>query len=210
MRKHIVFFTGIFAILGTGSLSSDCHCPERNLRMFSDRYVKVHVITDISYAGNLIRIEDGTHFETSYEGSPYALDWREGDRITIGLNTDWFSFGFPYYLRNITNGSKITANLKYGPSIGNPYAKRIAGKGVDISENGHRITEALMLDDGSYFSIQPKDRYRVSAWKDFQYILIGETDDSRYPYLLINVNRDEHVAADLLGNSSCNNFSLRE
>ncbi len=156
--------------------------------------IKQHIITDISRKGSLIRIEDGSHWKVSDSYLSILNNWEEGDSVIISVNPYFFSF-YKYALRNVTAGSFVLADMKYGPSVESRFSKQI--EEIDYPLDYDPFKGNVRLTDGSYWNISKRHLGILDRWKEYDYVIIGESDDPYYKYILINVNLNESVDARL-------------
>jgi len=71
------------------------------------------------------------------------------------------------------------------------------GKTVTIDEkcNGR----VLILSDGSVWSINMIETYKIILWMPFDRLIVIESKNSLYPYKIINLSKDEEVLAKYIG-----------
>lgn len=160
----------------------------RESRYFSPRRIQEHRLTDFSCYDQLVRIEDGSHFKIPSSDTSILSEWRSGDRLVISPNSSYFSF-YTYKIRNTTLGTSVLANLHYGPSIGNRFAKQ-------IDEIDYR-NQLVRLTDDSYWSISDSCLDDFYRWSESDYIIIGSSNRFSSTNILINVTLNQYADANL-------------
>lgn len=150
--------------------------------------VDSHWYTNVATNWGSFEIEDGSRWEISPSDQHILYNWRRDDILVITPNSSWFS-PYDYYVTNATNNTYVKANLLEGPIAFGPYSHWV----VDIDYVGGHI----FLDNQMVWCIDPKDGYLLSEWSINDHVIFGANDSlfSKYNFILINVNMEEHLRA---------------
>jgi hypothetical protein len=140
----------------------------------------------------VVEIEDQSQWLVSPHDVYKTLNWLSGDLIAIHPNWGWFPFG-KWRIVNRRTGESAEAQLIRSPNLKGPYTKFVYGFDA---YNG-----VVYLTDGTRWVVSSKDRTRLQKWLVSDVVIVGMNDgfwsSSKYPAILINVNLNECVFAQL-------------
>lgn len=184
MRKLFLLLCIAPTLLTSGELRKETQ--QQNLMKRAVCPLSLHKATHVFKTEQTVILEDGSQWAVSYGDSATLSTWRSGDSVSILPNYAWFT-NFSYLLVNENNQSKIQVNLVGGPSLFNPACCWI----THIEENH------LFLQNGMMFCVNLKDEINLKQWSVNDPIIFGTEDSAwtHYPYILINVNTNDHIRA---------------
>lgn len=149
-----------------------------------------HVIVDIDCCDSCIELEDGSHWEISWNRQGDVFNWNPGDEVEIQPN-NLFS-PYKYRLVNQENGDSVAVKLKVGPLAYGPNTHWITGFGRDCVDGSRYV----YLENGAAYRISTWDSQNLDRWCAGQTIILGCYDGMSLFYgdtILINVEQDQYV-----------------
>lgn len=66
-----------------------------------------HWISDLNIEYPAVRLEDGTWWKLNSSDRAVMKDWLHNDTIIIGVNQDWFTWGYHYILINVNTNEFV-------------------------------------------------------------------------------------------------------
>lgn len=158
----------------------------------------VHYANTVGVHGEIVELEDGSTFVVRQRDHWRVSRWIAGDIVYVLPNHGYFfglfNSGYDLCLYNPYTDEKVDVNLSAGPWIYGSNSTWV----VHIDEyNG-----LIGLEDGTFVTIHPSDRYLLSNWEINDHLIIGTNDGGgrhTYPYVLIDVATLAPVRASIAG-----------
>lgn len=159
------------------------------------------LVVSIGGDGKTVEFDDGSVWVIKGSSQGEARRWAANDAVTIYpivVNTWWH--GAKYWIFNESTQSYVYADLSLGPIVNGECTNHVIT--LDLYRG-----EVLLRDARGYenlWQIDLKDLYKFRNWKIGDAVIIGSNESNRAQwyspckYILINVEENKYVCADIL------------
>lgn len=189
----------LMAFIASCTYLSAASTTGQNQPLAEKNSTPIYYASNIEVRGQSIELHNGAIWKVDASSVDTVAQWQKNDPIVIYPSSLECYSRHKFYLYNQRTDDYAYANLSMGPFADHIANYRIYNVNIGsetVFTTNHRNTKMEWL-------IDPADKETIKKWKIDQSILIASNNtflsglSSNSPYILINIERDESVRADL-------------